>query len=416
MRRSFRRFLTTTGCPLLTLGALGLGHLAHGQAPAPLAVQARTAGGRDAPALKGQDDPHVTEAKVAVAWLGDPLTFSCELQAHRSGNVLHVTGFVPSDAAREQALKIARAVGGLTVEDGCTLKPDLPRPIASKPMNVLYRHATAELLRVIPDHVGTITVDVWTMGRLIVKGTVPTYEDKLAVSRGLRQINGCTCVINELKVSPVTAIMVRPTDVLVQPAVTRPVAGKVTPRPAPKAETPRTVVASGYGHPAQVAAHDLPPLPANDVLPAMPTSPYAVQPAPHPAATPTTYVSSGTILIDSAPPAAPQPIRPVAQAQPAVSQAPHVSTGVIRLEGTPGGAIPQPTFAASRLRATLQQRIAAACGRSLKDVDVTMVSDTKVTVLLRVRDQKDAEALAARVFATPELEAYEVSLDVQLAR
>jgi hypothetical protein len=37
-------------------------------------------------------------------------------------------------------------------------------------------------------------------GEVVLKGTVPTYEDKLAISRHLRQATSCSCIMNQLHV------------------------------------------------------------------------------------------------------------------------------------------------------------------------------------------------------------------------
>src|SRR5262245_10834839 len=90
---------------------VGLGLAAPVQAPVQAQAQAQVllpserAGAEWSTAV---DSGRRTEIQVELAWLSDPLTFACMLQARADGPNLEVRGFVPSQAVREHALKLAR--------------------------------------------------------------------------------------------------------------------------------------------------------------------------------------------------------------------------------------------------------------------------------------------------------------------
>jgi osmotically-inducible protein OsmY len=62
----------------------------------------------------------------------------------------------------------------------------------------------------------------------------------------------------------------------------------------------------------------------------------------------------------------------------------------------------------------LKQRIEAACGTAVRDVEVVLQSATQVLVRLKARSDSEGERLSAKVFLLPELGPYQVSLDVQV--
>ena len=64
------------------------------------------------------------------------------------------------------------------------------------------------------------------------------------------------------------------------------------------------------------------------------------------------------------------------------------------------------------LQTHLQQRIAAICGKSSKDIEVTALTEKTVTVRVRAHSTLEGEELGNRIFQIPELGPYQVSLDV----
>src|SRR5262249_56689546 len=57
------------------------------------------------------------EIAIELAWLGDPVTFPCQLAAHLSDAGAEVRGYVPNKAARDRALQLARLNCPLPVVD-----------------------------------------------------------------------------------------------------------------------------------------------------------------------------------------------------------------------------------------------------------------------------------------------------------
>src|SRR5690349_801087 len=57
------------------------------------------------------------EIEIEQAWLGDPVTFPCQLGAHVSDSGVEVRGFVPNKAARDRAMQLARLNCPLPVVD-----------------------------------------------------------------------------------------------------------------------------------------------------------------------------------------------------------------------------------------------------------------------------------------------------------
>jgi hypothetical protein len=95
-----------------------------------------------------------------------------------------------------------------------------------------------------------------------------------------------------------------------------------------------------------------------------------------------------------------------------VGTGPYVTSGVILFSDSANEkALPTgPELAALQTR--LQQRIAAVCGKSNKDVEVTAVTETNVAVRIKANSTLEGEEFSNRIFQLPELGPCEVSLDV----
>src|SRR5262245_13292803 len=91
---------------LLVAGAVGLAAPASAQLGRLLPAHSTPAIPATAPSLT-EAQSKLAQIKVELAWLTDPATFPWPLTARVSGTVLHVGGEVPSQAIRQQALKIA---------------------------------------------------------------------------------------------------------------------------------------------------------------------------------------------------------------------------------------------------------------------------------------------------------------------
>jgi hypothetical protein len=239
------------------------------------------------------------EGQVELALLAEPMLFSYGLAAHAEGVGLEIRGFIPNEAVREHALKVAREHTALPVHDRLKVFPGITtRTSIDKPENI--QRAAKELLEeTFPVHGRGMDVKCDARGRVTVTGKAASHEDKVLVSRKLRQVRGCSCVVNE--VSVVTTVPVvqpaeptrkeqvfpDPPPVTVRPAVRTPAPQSVPSRPvaAPvlKPSEPPVPVKPSVSHRAATPVPDVQPLPEPAPLPRTPTPPpITVLPAPRP--------------------------------------------------------------------------------------------------------------------------------------
>jgi hypothetical protein len=138
------------------------------------------------------------EGQTELAFLANPMLFPYGLGAHVQAGVLEVRGYVPTEVARDEALRVARSQTTLAVVDKLKVHPTLAgHGGVDKPENI-QRAARALLEESIPDYGKRLEVRCDARGHVTVSGSVGSYEDRLLVSRKLRQVPGCSCVINEL--------------------------------------------------------------------------------------------------------------------------------------------------------------------------------------------------------------------------
>ena len=88
MRQAFMRRACRSMPLLAALALVSSASVQSAPPPAPIAEQGN----------------RISEIRVELAWLGDPLTFPCQMAAHVSDAGLEVRGFVPSLTVREHAL------------------------------------------------------------------------------------------------------------------------------------------------------------------------------------------------------------------------------------------------------------------------------------------------------------------------
>jgi hypothetical protein len=125
------------------------------------------------------------------------------LAAHVDAGSLHVAGEVPDAVTRQQALYLARENSGLPIVDELSVRPGTPpAQVQRQPDGALCRTAVSALAKSFAKYVTRFQVEAGANGQLTVLGTIPSLEEKLAVSRHLSQLPGCTCVYNLLTVTP----------------------------------------------------------------------------------------------------------------------------------------------------------------------------------------------------------------------
>jgi osmotically-inducible protein OsmY len=288
MRRALRR----AALALLTAGAPGLAGPALAQ---PLPAAAPTSLPPADTAREGRG--RLEEMKVEMAWLADAATFHCPLAARTVDGNLEVRGFVPGESMQEKALKLARAHTYLPVVNALQINPELAPHEAGVNPDAVRQGAVEVLNEAFASAARGFDIRAESGGQVVISGSVNSVEEKLAVSRMLRKVRGCTCVSNYLQISPVmrdgrmvtqinaAGTLVVPGQVLCldgtgqEPsAVPPPLAAahappppRVTYAPAPK----KVTVTMG----TTVAQPSPPPPPVQSVV-------YPQQPAPAPAVTP----------------------------------------------------------------------------------------------------------------------------------
>src|SRR5262245_47844854 len=139
-------------------------------------------------AAVAEDPGRLLEITVELAWLADAVTFPYPLAARVNGGTLEIRGLVSGPAVRERAVRIARQHCPLALLDNIKVQGvAAPRP-ALVSMGQLHGTVTGAIKGNFPQLAGGITVQSRTYGRVVLSGTVPTHEEKLAVSQCLRRL------------------------------------------------------------------------------------------------------------------------------------------------------------------------------------------------------------------------------------
>jgi hypothetical protein len=149
--------------------------------------------------LEADDYNRLAEILMELAWLADPLTFPCRLEAHVNDTVLQVKGCVPNQKVRQRALDLARRYCPITVIDLLKQGEQGPVQLAFVPPPQLGRAAVTALQASFPQQPFKVECD--GAGRVKVSGFVGSFEQKLAVSKSLRGLQGCSAVINDTHVT-----------------------------------------------------------------------------------------------------------------------------------------------------------------------------------------------------------------------
>jgi hypothetical protein len=199
--------------------ALGLGALAfiqnssylsvRGGSPSPYApMGADTATNAPAPAprpkvhrnFKDEARARLIELQIELAWLADPLTVACPLDAHVDRCLIEITGVVPSVVAHARAIQLASESSDRSLVDALTVKTMAgPEPAREVPPN-LKVDALRLLQEGLPKLVQDLRLETTEDGRVLLFGSVPSYEEKLLISQRLRTLKGCGGVENRMNV------------------------------------------------------------------------------------------------------------------------------------------------------------------------------------------------------------------------
>ncbi len=149
----------------------------------------------------GATKPTAEALRIELALLEDPATFPCDLRARASATNIVLSGMVPNEDVRRQALALARKQTTVPVQDGLAVHTEFTARVAKQKPEVLARAALDLLPGVLGAQADKIIVKSDVYGRLILQGDVGSLEDKHAVSKACRQLPGCICVVNRIRVS-----------------------------------------------------------------------------------------------------------------------------------------------------------------------------------------------------------------------
>ncbi len=370
----------------------------------------------------GQD-----EVQVELAWLANKATFHHALGAHVVGGSMEVRGYVPNMAIEELAIRLAQEHTKLAVVDRLQVNPNVLIPIGGGEVDEMTQKASELLAEDLGDQATGLEVTAKDNGIVTIKGAVLSIEDKLTVSRKMRQVSGCCVVVNLVNVTSVYRAGHTVADGTL-PTTSK----KSAPQPystGAVATTPSTplVIAKPTGGesvkvPVQPEKKPAPPAgwsekPANADAPkevAMPKTVVSEKPpSPHlpwaaesaktnkpdgskwPEAfeektAKAAYATSGTVVFDDE----------LAPTAPPLKPTPGTDT-----------LAPLPTAAASKLK----KQIETVCGKQARDVQVEVKADKMLHVTVKVADPKTQVALTDKILQLPEMATPNVRLEMQVS-
>jgi hypothetical protein len=341
---------------------------APAQSPGPAGAPGQPPPGfRAARGPAGEDPNRLAEIHVGLGWLADPMTFPYRLAARARAGTLEIRGFVPNEAVRARAVKVAREHCEFNVVDNLKIQP-VNVPTATVPPAELHKAVQAALKATFPRQAASISVLCRPYGQVILTGRVTSLEERLAVSQELRHLSGCSSVVNRLAVvgprppaqppqaaSPSQkgpgsnfAVSTQPlTFTRVAPAARvdsgmNAAQGPALPAPGTASPSGPSASPAGAGQPGRMPVPEGPKFPVASPYAAaqgQPQSPASQMPLPKPAPTP----PSGSPYAASASPGQPRPQTVASASPPGVTGAP---SSPYASWSTPAQAKPQ-TFAAA---------------------------------------------------------------------
>jgi len=373
---------------------LGLGFPLHAQeqpAPVPHSTWQRwpgTTAEPKRPVTPAKDlvqDRRLGEILIELELLADPVTFPYLLEAHAdaSTGAIHLCGAVAGKAVHDHALLLARERWHPVV-DAMTYQAAPVRPSRMPPLQ-LQKAALASLQASFPQPGHLFNVQCDASGRTKVTGFVNSFENKLTLSRQLRQVHGCSCVINLVHVTPAVADSKPADGKSARPGsafTTWSRAGLALPGPADPMQSPPIKSAQGDGIPATVPAATQASLPVQQAA----------------AWETTTRQPAGAG-------AAQRPRSPAPAASPGE---PYVTHGMVL--------VPEEAMPSAALVGQLKECIARACGVKSKNIELVFTSARDLEILLTVSSAAPTDAFIQKLAQMPELAAYQVKTHIRRPR
>lgn len=196
MRKNWRVMLWASG----VAAGFGFANLAPAQSgDGPLQKLAGMFGRKDATAEHMSSTEGAfrnTEIEIELAWMADTATFPYPLEVRAKGSGLEVRGTVPSRKVHDQALNIAKLHCAVAIMDAIQENPRVA--VNSVRLAPAQMQSTAQmaLREALPKQAKYLHVQCSPDGAAHLTGQVVTAEQKLAASKALRRLHGCTCVVN----------------------------------------------------------------------------------------------------------------------------------------------------------------------------------------------------------------------------
>lgn len=376
--------------------------------------------------LAAEQARRLAEIRVELAWLADPITFPYFLDAKTEGPNLKVRGFVPDNAVRAQAMKLAQVYSAYPVVDTLKEHPALlVRPGKIAPQQ-LHSAVVAALREALPRQYQRVQVQCAADGTVVLRGQLPSSEEKLAAALALRRLYGCTSVQTAIQVPgvpadvPPTAVARtnEPPAVAPAPAPKPAVVAQAPPKPAPTVEpdeddeppqarfgAPRPV--KGRTKPAKARPKAAAPKTAEPKVAEAPQKPAEDRPsAKIVGAIPTSEMPPPPRLGDIENPPAPDDKAP---AGPGLSPPPTVEPPL------PGGAAAKQPAPARKLSPAdlprLQKRVTDACPGA-KGVKLELMTGNKLKIELTVRSEAQIGTFTGSIFNIGELDDYREDIEL----
>jgi hypothetical protein len=309
------------------------------------------------------DPRRAMEVNVEVAWLADPVTFPYYLEARADAARLEVRGYVPNQAVREHALRIAQVYSSLPVTDALKEHASLLVKPTQMSAQQLQNSVQSSLRVALPKQYQQLRIDCGDDGKVFVSGPVNNVEERIAVSHALRRLHGCTSVQN------LTAL---PIEVV------------------------------------QIPREKLPIVKTSNVLETQADKPMAAGPVPEVKSKSWfswPFGKSGTTTTEEPPLLEPRKVE--ASKSDAATLIPTVPVERSDPEPIP---VTAPTASVAELR----KAIKAACPKAVNvEVELTSAKEARVTV--EIRSDAELTPTAERVFGLPELQNYRLDLQFKIS-
>jgi BON domain len=197
------RALRRAGRVLVAAVALGLARPALASPDSTLSAPTRQPAAQAGQRSLSPAQMRWLEIQVELAWLADSSTCPCPLKVQVQNGQILIEGTAPSEPARARALQLARQFGVIPLRDGIRIQPNPEEAPAAGANAPLQAAALTLLNKRMGPRAASLEVGALENGLLYIGGSVTSFQEKLSISRLLKQVPGCQAVRNDLQVTVV---------------------------------------------------------------------------------------------------------------------------------------------------------------------------------------------------------------------